>query len=69
MNKSMPEHRQARQPRQPRTNNRAGKTPAIDNRNPPSTEEVAQWLKVPPTRVRQLKQLADKILAAPEPVR
>jgi hypothetical protein len=40
--------------------------PIIDNRKYPSTEEVARILKVPASRVRQLKDLAAETLKTVE---
>ncbi len=38
------------------------KHPVIDNRKPLSTEEVGRILNVPPDRIREIKELAAKIL-------
>jgi hypothetical protein len=59
---------QTRIGRQPRRGRPAGgpKSPVIDNRRYPSTEEVAKILKVPAGRVRQLKELAVETLKAVE---
>jgi hypothetical protein len=46
----------------------AAKHPVIDNREYPSTEEVGRILKVPASRVRQLKDLAAKTLKTVEVV-
>jgi hypothetical protein len=40
------------------------KHPVIDNRKYPSSEEVGRILRVPAKRVRQLKELAEKLLKA-----
>jgi hypothetical protein len=54
--------------RQGASKRKTTKQPVIDNTRFPSTEEVGRLLGVPPERVRQLKELAAKIVAA-EPVR
>lgn len=59
---------QPRVARQPRRGRHPAKHPIIDNRKYPSTEEVGRILNVPPSRVRQLKELATKTLKAVEVV-
>ena len=55
--------RVGRQPRRGRTNpGEMVKHPVIDNRKPLSTEEVGRILNVPPDRIREIKELAAKIL-------